>query len=427
MTASTPDQALLRGKAVDQLVEDGTITSAAVETAMRSVPRHLFIPEASPQQAYDPFRAFVTKRDGDGNSLSSVSDMHVMAWMLEQAGVEPGMNVLEIGAGGCNAALLSELAGPAGQVTTIDLDADVTARAARLLGEAGYPRVRVLLRDAGHGVPEHAPYDRILVTFGSWDVPPAWREELAADGRLVMPLRMLGLQRVLAVRGQGGHLASTASKMFGFVAAQGAGAHGSRLVVLPGGVTLRFDDETGIDPEPLARVLATPRAEEWTGTVIGNVPWHYDTQQVWAATALPGFCQLQAGDDSPITVAAPKKPGFAHAVVRGPDLAYILTRPAAADDGSRGAEFGVHAFGPGAADLASDVAGNIRTWAADYRDGPRPEYRIYPAGTPDAEMVLPSGRSRVIDKPLSRIAISWAAPESTAAPGRGSASRQTTG
>lgn len=108
---------LLHDKAVDQLIEEGTITSEAVEAAMRAVPRHLFVPEASPEDAYDPFRAFVTKRDADGNALSSVSGMHVQSWMLEHAGIQPGVNVLEVGSGGFNAALL---AGPDGHVTTVD-------------------------------------------------------------------------------------------------------------------------------------------------------------------------------------------------------------------------------------------------------------------------------------------------------------------
>ena len=96
-TASPEGIARLRDRAVDELVRNETIVSGAVEAAMRSVPRHLFIPEASPEEAYDPFHAVVTRRDGEGNALSSVSDMHVQAWMLEQAGIEPGMSILEIG------------------------------------------------------------------------------------------------------------------------------------------------------------------------------------------------------------------------------------------------------------------------------------------------------------------------------------------
>jgi protein-L-isoaspartate(D-aspartate) O-methyltransferase len=104
----------LRDSAVDQLIGNGTIVSKPVEVAMRTVPRHLLIPEASPEDACDPFRAFVTKRDTDGNALSSVSDMYVQSWMLEHAVIQPGMNVLEVGSGGYNAALLAELTGPTG-------------------------------------------------------------------------------------------------------------------------------------------------------------------------------------------------------------------------------------------------------------------------------------------------------------------------
>jgi Protein-L-isoaspartate(D-aspartate) O-methyltransferase (PCMT) len=96
-TGKPDDVARLRDQAVDELVKNGTIVSGAVEAAMRSVPRHLFTPEAVPEEAYDPFHAVVTRRDGEGNALSSVSDMHVQAWMLEQAAIEPGMRVLEIG------------------------------------------------------------------------------------------------------------------------------------------------------------------------------------------------------------------------------------------------------------------------------------------------------------------------------------------
>ena len=64
----------------------------------------------------------------------------------------------------------------------------------------------------------------------------------------------------------------------------------------------------------------------------------------------------------------------------------------------------VHAFGPGAADLAADVARNIRTWAADYRDGPRPEYRIYPAGTPDADRMTSLAASIGVSATSARLA-----------------------
>lgn len=87
---------------------------------------------------------------------------------------------------------MAELVGSEGTVTTVDIDPEVTDRACSLLGEAGYSRVNVVLADAETGVAEHAPYDRIIVTAGAWDIPPVWVEQLADGGRIVVPLRMRG-------------------------------------------------------------------------------------------------------------------------------------------------------------------------------------------------------------------------------------------
>jgi protein-L-isoaspartate(D-aspartate) O-methyltransferase len=255
-TAEHMDVEALRDAAIAELRSAETITSQRVEAAFRVVPRHLFIPEADPKVAWDPYTAVVTKRDEDGNAVSSVSDMHVQSFMLDRARIEPGMNVLEIGSGGYNAALLAELVGSDGRVTTVDIDPWVTERAERLLAENGYvSRVRVVLADAEAGVPDGAPYDRILVTVGSWDVPPAWVRQLADDGLLLVPLRMLGLPRTIVFAKDPevpGGLTSVASKLFGFVPMRGEGGHQAQLVVLDGGgVRLRFDDEYDA-PRPAA-------------------------------------------------------------------------------------------------------------------------------------------------------------------------------
>jgi protein-L-isoaspartate(D-aspartate) O-methyltransferase len=88
------------------------------------------------------------------------------------------MRVLEIGSGGCNAALLAELVGPAGQVTTADIDPEVTGRARAFLAEAGYRQVNIVLADGEAGVAAFAPYDRIIVTAGAlrrhWPGSACW-------------------------------------------------------------------------------------------------------------------------------------------------------------------------------------------------------------------------------------------------------------
>ncbi|MBA9002855.1 protein-L-isoaspartate(D-aspartate) O-methyltransferase [Actinomadura cellulosilytica] len=428
MTGMTTDHTgidELREAAIAELRSAGTIASKEVEAAFRAVPRHVFIPEADLATAWDPYRAVVTKRDEHGNALSSVSDMHVQSYMLTEARIEPGMNVLEIGSGGYNAALIAELVGPDGRVTTVDIDPWVTDRAGRLLDAAGYSsRVEVVLADAEAGVPDGAPYDRILVTVGSWDIPPAWIEQLTDDGLLVVPLRMRGLTRTIAFAKDPatGGLQSVGAKLFGFVPMQGSGSHQAKLVVLRDGeVTLRFDDDdhtTVLEPGLLDGVFDTERVEVWSGAVIGNFEL-LDTVQMWMATTQPGFCWLTLDRDKDSgVVSLPGTRTMAMAVVDGPDLAYILTRPSAQADKS--SEFGVHAYGPRARELAERVAEQLRVWGRDHRGGPGPCYRIYPAGTADA--LIPDGR--VIDKRHVRVLISWPQTAATDA-GQDASSRST--
>ena len=183
------------------------------------MPRHEFVPDASLGDAYNPELAVITKRDSGGRSLSCVSVPCLVGALLEQLGVRDGHRVFEAGAGtGWNAALLATLAGPGGHVTTIDIDPEVSARAAASLERAGFPGVRVATGDAGLGVPEDAPYDRAIVTIGSLDIPPAWFAQLSPGGRLVVPLRWRGQpQSVALVLGEDGVLRSDTVFLCGFV------------------------------------------------------------------------------------------------------------------------------------------------------------------------------------------------------------------
>ncbi|MFE2869885.1 methyltransferase, FxLD system [Embleya sp. NPDC059259] len=399
----------LRDAAIEELRSAETITSPRVEAAFRAVPRHRFIPEANPEVAWDPYTAVVTKRDEDDNAVSSVSDMHVQSYMLDRARIEPGMNVLEIGSGGYNAALLAELVGPDGRVTTVDIDPWVTERADRLLAENGYAsRVKVVLADAEAGVPYGAPYDRILVTVGSWDIPPAWVEQLADDGLLLVPLRMLGLPRTIVFAKDPevpGGLTSVASKLFGFVPMRGEGGHQAQLVVLDsGGVRLRFDDEyNALQPEKLQAAVGTDSVEVWSGAVIGTQEL-LDTAQMWMATTQPGFCWLSIDPQQPGKVTLPGTRTSAMAVVDGGNLAYIVTRTAA--DDAEYVEFGVRAHGPRAHELAERITEQLRVWSHDHRGGPGAHYRVLPASTPAP--TDPDGR--VVRKRHTLVSISWPRP-----------------
>lgn len=158
------EPAALRADMVRALREQDGIKSEAVAAAFAAVPRHLFAPDAPLELAYDLHRTVPVKKDENGLDISVMSAAHLQAVMLEQAGIEPGMKVLEIGSGGVNAAYLQELVGSKGEVTTVDIDRDIIDRARLWLDGAGYAQVKTVLADGESGIPDGAPYDRIIVT-----------------------------------------------------------------------------------------------------------------------------------------------------------------------------------------------------------------------------------------------------------------------
>ncbi|MFC5721400.1 methyltransferase, FxLD system [Streptomyces gamaensis] len=401
-TNNTATADSLRSALVAKLRQQSAIRTDRVAEAFLAVPRHVFAPEVPLEEAY-ALNIVVTKRNEHGITVSSVSAPQIQAMQLEQAELRPGMHVAEIGSGGVNAALMAELVGGHGEVTTIDIDADVTDRARRFLAEAGYGRVNVVTADGEKGCAEHALYDRIVVTVGSWDVPPAWVDQLADGGRLVVPLRMRGLTRSVAFEKEDDHLVSRSAEICGFVTMQGAGEHQERLLLLHGKeIGLRFDDDWPADPDLLNGALETDRAESWTGvTIEPGEP--FDTLQMWLATALDGFCLLTVDSKLDTGLVAPQNKMACPAVVDGGSFAYLAVRKTGDEPDRPTFEFGVHAFGPDAPTLAGTMADQIRAWDRDHRGGPGPRIWAFPVETP--ETGLPEGR--VVTKRHVRIIISW--------------------
>ncbi len=405
-TVCDSDAGALREAMIGELREMGAIRSDRVAEVFRAVPRHLFAPGAPLEAVYAATTSVVTKRDDYGVAISSVSAPELQAFMLEQAEIRPGMAVLEIGSGGYNAALLAELVGSEGTVTTVDIDPEVTGRASDLLGEAGYSRVNVVLADAEAGVAEYAPYDRIIVTAGAWDIPAVWVEQLADGGRIIVPLRMRGLIRSLALERDGNHLVSRSAMVCGFVKMQGAGAHQERMLLLRGtGIALRFDDGGPDDPNGLGGVLGSEPAEVWSGVTIGRAE-SFHTLQFWLATTLPGFCLLAVDAQREPALVAPGNRWFNLAAVDGDSFAYLVSRPV----GEGTVEFGAHAFGPRASAVAEAMAEQVRVWNREQRKGPGPNFALWPMDTP--EECLPDGL--VIAKRYNRVTISWPTPASAA-------------
>jgi protein-L-isoaspartate(D-aspartate) O-methyltransferase len=410
MSTRTPAPAhidALRERMIAQLRGLGAIRTEPVETAIRTVGRHLFMPEETPEKAYAAEYALVTKRDENGVSLSSVSAARIQAFMLEQADIRPGMRVLEIGSGGYNAALIAALVGESGEVTTIDIDADVVERARKLLAAAGYDRVHAVVVDGAGGEPAHAPYDRIVVTVEAADLASAWVDQLAEGGRIVVPMRLRGLTWSVAFHREGDELVARDFEACGFVPMRGAGASDEQLVVLHDGegeeVGLRLD-EGRVDAEQMRKALAGPRVEAWSGVTLGlGLP--YDDLELWLVSAVPEFALLAAAREARDrgVVASWSRRGVATLLDRGSDsFAYLAMRPTTPE--RKVFEFGAVGHGPEAARAADHLIGQIRVWDRDHR-GHTPELQAFPVGTHDRP--LPAGA--VLERSAFRFTISWPA------------------
>ncbi len=396
---NSADEAAARREAmVCELQEWGDLRNAGVARAVRAVPRHLFVSEEPLERVYAANQALVTKRDGQGLATSSLSATHIQVTMLEQAQLEPGMRVLEVGSGGYNAALIAEIVGDFGSVVSLDIDPDIVERARGCLDAAGYERVTVALGDAEHGYAAGAPFDRIIVTAGAWDIPPAWWEQLAPGGRIVVPLRMRGLTRSVVLKHDGEHLASTGYRLCGFVPMQGCSAREQRLIPLEGAeVALRVEEEQPLEVRGMQKSLQEPRLERWPGTEFARP----DETHFWIATAAPVFGLLTAreGAIERGLVAQSAKQGVP-ALIRGASFAYRTKRPI---EGTDLFENGVCAHGPEAEAVAHDYVELLRRFDRDLRDGSGAHIEVFPAATPTS--ALPTGR--VIEKRHTRVVISW--------------------
>lgn len=189
----TPETERLRNALIDKLKVEGHVRSLAVETALRTVPRHVFIPWRSPEDAYRGTGGAIVDPDTTPETCSTVSQPAAVAIMLEGFDVRPGMRALEIGAGsGYNAALLALLTGEHGHVVTADLEDFLVEKARRNLATTGFGHVEVVHGDGAFGHPPGAPFDRIIATVGLPDIPGAWAGQLTPTGNIVVPLHLAG-------------------------------------------------------------------------------------------------------------------------------------------------------------------------------------------------------------------------------------------
>jgi protein-L-isoaspartate(D-aspartate) O-methyltransferase len=415
--AGGPDAA--RARLVDELRDSGRLTSPAVEAAFRAVPRHLFLPELTASEAYQD-EAFVIKTDADGTPLSSSSQPAIMAIMLEQLGVAPAQRVLEIGSGtGYNAALMSYLVGERGSVVTVDIDADLVARARDNLAAAGYPGVIVLRGDGGYGVPGYAPYDRVIVTAGAWDLAPDWLAQLGPGGRIVLPLSLRGIQLCTALERADGYWRSRSACRCGFIRMAGSFASPEPFVPVgpQPGLHVQADDGAGpLDAEALYAALNGPVADVPAGVRVGDLAELGDAD-LWVTIEESGLVRLTITGAGPLRDGVmPLLPFGALAGSAGArDLDWsgdfgvaglIPARPPSPLGQNRYAGFGVvvRGFGPRGEQLAQRLAAQVLAW----QERGRPRASDLGVAAYPREAPVPAGPGRVVlDRPHTRLALSW--------------------
>ncbi|MFJ8980145.1 methyltransferase, FxLD system [Streptomyces sp. NPDC102282] len=400
-TRTSPKETLAQ-----RLIASGHLHSRVAIDAFRTTDRHAFLPDADLDAAYKE-DAVPTKHDEHGEMISCISAPSIVATQLEQLDAQPGHQVLEAGAAtGYNAALLGKIVSPGGQVWTLDVDQDLVAQASKNLVKAGVDNVTAVMADGAAGLPQHAPYDRIIFTVGAGDVPVKILDQLAPGGRLVLPMRIRGsISRSFAFERDGATWKTVSCEMATFIPLR-KGVCDDVYTLVPmagdGNVRLETFSEQDVDRDALRTVLDQPQTKIYTGVKFrqGSAwEWLY----LYLACVLPNGLSRLPG----------RRPGFtphfdwgSMAALAGGSLAYLTIREGE-DEKGRYWEIGVIGHGEAGADVAERVVSEIRAWdASGGNKAPEPVFRMAVAGARDR---LTADDARfIIDKPFSRLVVDWA-------------------
>lgn len=174
------DYRAAREQLVDQLNARGRVTDPTTLDALRSVPRHEFVPEPRREEAYGDHPLPI----GDDQTISAP---HMVGIMLDRLDIQPGDRVLEIGTGcGYHAAVTAEVVGDE-NVYSVEYSEQLAERAQDRLARLGYD-VQIRVGDGALGWPEQAPFDAAYLTCATEQLPPAIAEQVRPGGQVLAPI-----------------------------------------------------------------------------------------------------------------------------------------------------------------------------------------------------------------------------------------------
>ncbi len=241
-----------RNKMVDEEIVAAGVKDPRVIEAMRKTPRHEFVPLGQRKNAYFDMALPI----GEGQTISPP---FVVAFMTEAIDPQPSDRVLEIGTGsGYQAAVLAKLVR---EVYTIEIVGPLGRNAAKVLKKLRYDNVHVKVGDGYQGWPEHAPFDKIIVTCSPEKVPPALVEQLREGGRMVIPVGERYQQTLYLLKKTNGKLVAEALQPTLFVPMTGK-AEASRQV----------------RPDPARPTIENGGFERVAGDPPAPSGWHYQRQ-----------------------------------------------------------------------------------------------------------------------------------------------------